>query len=286
MNQCIAAVVVFYNPDQHQIQRALSSTVSLDLLVLIDNSFVPVLDEKNLPARVIYKHYPENIGISRALNLAFATADDHGCQYIITLDQDSIFNFENLPNLLSCFSEYPMAAIISPRHSHPLYLGSSNSPDIEKVPQVMTSGNVVSISAWRKVHGFDEHYFIDFVDIDFCLRLRQLGYIILINNKVVLPHSEGNLKLVRLLGLQARTFNYPPYRWYYKTRNYFYLKATLGGHFPEQVKIEGKKIIKDIIKSLIFEDCRYKKVKNIMHGLLDFVRKRYGKNPNSKYNSP
>ena len=272
-----AVVIILYNPGNDEINRAISAAEHVGLVILIDNSFSPTCTAENFDKKIRYLHYPENIGIARALNIAFTLAQKANLQFVITLDQDSIFDYSKIYSLKEIFTKHSTAGIVSPRHSNPLYTYKKSPSVVEEVLQVMTSGNLVKISAWQQVNGFDENLFIDYVDVDFCLRLGLAGFHVYINNAILMLHSEGDLELVHFFCKEARIFNYSPFRWYYKTRNFLYLRSKLGSDFPDHMKVERQKFILDFIKLLLFEKHKIRKVSNMANGFYAHCKKNYGR---------
>jgi GT2 family glycosyltransferase len=62
---------------------------------------------------------------------------------------------------------------------------------------VITSGNLLKVSAFERIGGFREDLFIDSVDFDFCLRLKKSGYRIMRCNQAILYHSLGERKEIQ-----------------------------------------------------------------------------------------
>ena len=50
-----------------------------------------------------------------------------------------------------------------------------NNEDVIEVDKCITSASLVPVSAWNDVGGFNEELFIDFVDHDFCAKLKEHG---------------------------------------------------------------------------------------------------------------
>ena len=50
---------------------------------------------------------------------------------------------------------------------------------------------MVKRSIFEQVHGFEEELAVAFNDVDFCLRVRQLGYLVVYNPYVELYHYES-----------------------------------------------------------------------------------------------
>ena len=99
-----------------------------------------------------------------------------------------------------------------------------SKPDKQKSvthPQyVITSGSFIPISVLDDVGVMREELFIDFVDIEWCLRARAKGYEIVSFHQVEIAHYLGDSS-VSFMGT-----NYPihsPLRMYYYFRNAMYL---------------------------------------------------------------
>jgi len=90
---------------------------------------------------------------------------------------------------------------------------------------VITSGSFIPISVLDDVGIMREELFIDFVDIEWCLRARAKGYEIVSFPKVEIAHHLGDSS-VSFMGT-----NYPihsPLRMYYYFRNAMYLYRLRG----------------------------------------------------------
>jgi rhamnosyltransferase len=71
--------------------------------------------------------------------------------------------------------------------------------------------------------------------------------------------------------------NHKPFRWYYKIRNFFYLKDEYQSDFPEYFANEKKNIRNNIFKIFLFEDYKFQKVKFIIKGFFDYRKNVKGK---------
>ncbi len=65
---------------------------------------------------------------------------------------------------------------------------------------VMASGNVLNLQAYKYIDKFEEKYFIDYVDHEYCLRLQTNGYSIKVHKNSILVHALGNISSKSLLG--------------------------------------------------------------------------------------
>jgi rhamnosyltransferase len=282
MNYKTAAVVVLFNPDYSVNKNIYSYLDQVDLIIIVDNSFKSNSElikklKCNEKIEVIINN--DNLGIAAALNLGAQKAISLGYEYIITMDQDSSASENMVSVLLNKMESLENAAIISPLHINKNYKNLNSFSDVEEVNVVMTSGNLVYLRAYQKVGGFDERLFIDYVDIDFCLRLRIKGFKIYKCNSTKLGHNEGNLKKVKCFGVVLRTYNHNPFRWYYKIRNFNYIKKAYLKTFPLYVKEEKKRIVKDFFKVLFFERERVNKIRWMIIGYFNFKNNITGRYP-------
>ena len=100
---------------------------------------------------------------------------------------------------------------------------SKNNIQFESVDRCIQSGALVSVAAWKYVNGFDEWMFIDFVDFDFCTRLKINNYNIYRCNNVTIDHQLGNREETRLAPLFRRLYKLTGIRAlkYFTYRNVF-----------------------------------------------------------------
>ena len=92
-----------------------------------------------------------------------------------------------------------------------------------EITDVITSGCLMSIEAFENVGGFCDKLFIDMVDCEYCFRLRQHGYKVLIYTKPLMNHSLGNLQVIEIFGKKIKLFNHSPFRRYFIFRNTIYM---------------------------------------------------------------
>ncbi len=278
--QKIAAVITLYNPDEKIIIRAESLLPFVEKLFLIDNSDNSndrIIEHFKNDLKVNYVFNGRNIGIAASMNIAIKLALEENFVFILTMDQDSEFESNSLEVLISTIQENEDVAIYSPFHKNKFFTKPSTNHNVEEVSDVMTSGNLLNLCAVKKVGFFREDYFIDYVDIEYCLRLRKNGYRILRVNSSILIHNEANLLEKNFIGKKIYPPNHKPFRWYYKVRNFFYLKKEYQQDFPDYFIIESRNIRNNIIKFLLYEREKYLKIKFAIKGYLDFRKNVKGK---------
>jgi rhamnosyltransferase len=137
---------------------------------------------------------------------------------------------------------------------------------------VMTSGNLLSLKAFRDVGPFLADFFIDYIDIEYCLKLNYKGYQVLRKNDLILEHNEANLKVRKLFNKNYYPSNNAPIRFYYKTRNLLYLRNQYKNIYSKQMSIEYSAYFRNVIKMLLFEGRKFLKLKMIVLGIGDYLK--------------
>jgi rhamnosyltransferase len=272
----LAGVVVFYNPDGRVEDNLRSYLPELGLLTVVDNSpessprLVEFLSRFD---NVVYRWDGVNRGIATALNVGAEEALRRGFRRLLTMDQDSRFEPGALRTLVEAAE--PLwsrgVGLVSPAHvlagKDPEYRSG-----VSFAEEAMTSGNLLDLGAYRAAGPFLDKLFIDFVDFEYCQRLRAKGYRIAIAHDARLAHPVGARTKVRLLGLSFHPTHHSPLRHYYMMRNRFYLWAR----FPRFFLRTAHSAAITVTRTFLFEERRGEKLKMLVRGTLDFLRGRYG----------
>ena len=136
---------------------------------------------------------------------------------------------------------------------------------------------MVKAETFKKVGLFDEGLFIDAVDTDFCMRLNQNNIKMIRINNAILLHSIGETKRKNIGFIKFSVTNHSPLRRYYMTRNSFYIWKRYSGLKLDKPIFSKRDFNKEIIKVILFEKDRLKKVKFIIKGYCDYKRGVTGK---------
>ena len=272
-NKMICGVTVLYNPSGEVIENITSYLKELNKLYLIDNSEIEdnILKNKflELSPKIEYIKLNGNEGIAKALNIAKNRAIKENYNWLLTMDQDSKFENNDFPKMLDLMKKYfnENIAIFSPFHKT---IGSIyENKDILKKDTVMTSGNLLNLKIAQKVGDFEEKFFIDEVDHNYCCRIKKLGYEIIVLNKIILEHKLGNIKKYKFFSVTNHNY----VRRYYITRNRLYMIKEYS--FLKKRYI--KDIIKDAIKIILAEKDKVRKLKMIYYGMRDYKNNIVGK---------
>lgn len=193
----IGAGMVVYNPDMERLRKCLEYILSqFHQLIVFDNGG-NCKDLFTGDERFIYLTESENKGLAYALNRIMEKAIHLGYSWLVTLDQDTL-----LPNnLLESYQRYiheKDVAIFSPQviDKRRKYLKIKDmTEDLSEIDFCITSASCTNLNIWKHLNGFDEWLFIDFIDNDYCKRVKLSGYKIMRLNKVVINQQFGNIKL-------------------------------------------------------------------------------------------
>ncbi len=269
-----AGVVVWYNPTDNDKKNIYSYLPGLDKLYIIDNS-----DEENsfkLDKKIEYIFNGENKGIAKALNIAAKKSLDNGYEWLLTMDQDTVFEFEKLEELKKYIDKKEeKIAIICPWLDTKLKIKKSKQK-IDYPLDVMTSGNLLNLNVYRKIGGFLDDFFIDGVDMEYCLRLKKYGYKIKRINIISIKHNLGNIFYKKFFKKNFLCMNHNYVRYYYRVRNYHYIYDLYYKNEPEYCNSILK--FRAMIWCIIFyEKDKYRKLRAVYDGYKDYKKNIKGK---------
>jgi len=278
----LAGTVILYNPELDVSKNIYTYLDQIEKLYVIDNSStesVFIKEEFSNIKKVVYIPNLQNVGIATALNKALELAEIDGYDFLLTMDQDSYFESgsETIEQMLFRINQNENLAIISPIHHYPVGKNQQSKSliPIDKIV-VMTSGNIVRVKLIKSVGSYKDELFIDYVDHEICLRLNKLGFKVELFNDGKIVHSLGNVKGKKFLWKKVYPTNHSFIRHYYKTRNRLFVYKTYGKNFPSYIRIEKINFIKDVVKVILFEDDKLRKLKFIFFGFSDFKHNIFG----------
>ncbi len=274
----IAALVVLYHPGPEVVANMQSWSGQVGALFAVDNSegdISATISEIAALEKIGLIRNRENMGIARALNIGAEKAIEEGYDFLLTMDQDSCASPDMLEKMLKCLSGVNggKVGIISPFH----VTKSSGPPPLgvlcQEVMTPMTSGCLLNLDAYREVGPFRDDLFIDFVDNEYCLRLRNRGFRVIQANNALLQHRVGD---TRIYGPFVAT-NHSPLRRYYKTRNRFLVNQLYRRDFPGHCLFDRVRLVKEIASIVLFEREKLEKLGMMWRGWNDFRRGMFGK---------
>lgn len=285
MNDKIAGCVVLFQPDENVPENIRSYVSTLDLLLVMDNSpdnqkwikeSLPEAEDK-----MVYFPLENNKGIAYALNKAAEMAMAKGCHWLLTMDQDSHFKEGDFVKLTAAIEEvkrlFKKIGIITPFQQVHHRFSQQSQTGFSVLRSAMTSGNLLNLQAWAEAGPFAEKLFIDYVDHEFCLRVRKNGFSIVQVNDLHLVHSLGRFEVKKFFGKTIGISNHNADRRYYIMRNGLYTAVKYVNFDWRVSAFIMKGMITDLLRVLVFEKKKGKKIKAMLKGSLDAIRGHYGK---------
>lgn len=290
----ILGVIVTYHPDMELRGRVEKIRHQVDKLLIIDNKSasdcVLMIQRISTDLGVDVIENESNLGIAEALNQGFKYAERFGDRYswVLTLDQDSDCYSTLIEQLISAYDHCPFrdeVGMIGTNYREKttariLHEKTTEDEDWEEVKNLPTSGCITSLTAFSEVGEFRTDFFIDYVDTEYCMRLRDKGYRVLISPKIGMIHPLGYYrasKLHELIRGESMVTSYPPLRHYYWMRNG---TTLIWENFRRDIKWSLHEayyiFFRRIITILLFEDKKFIKLGNIALGVWHAVLSRGG----------
>jgi rhamnosyltransferase len=201
-------------------------------VILVDNTEAPYLESGKLPDGCTLITLGYNSGIAHAQNIGVAAARGAGASVLVFFDQDSRIEPGFLDCLVStvktgtpvivsplCVDDVTGSALPSARlnrYGLPIPVHQADSSSRYPVDIVISSGTVATREVFDLAGGFDDGLFIDFVDVEWCLRCRSKQIPIYVVPTAVMRHSIGT-RQVRVGPLTVLVHSST--RCYYQIRN-------------------------------------------------------------------
>ncbi len=269
-----AAVIVTFNPDLALLRELVDGLVAQCRIWLVDNGSQTSRSHQieamaHTTEGVALLLLGSNMGIAAAQNrgIEAALAYVPDLEFILTLDHDSSVSEEMIGALETMYDLQSATSLVAavgpllfdPRAEVPIAFhtrkglwirrrlrGVGNDP--LEVDTLNSSGSLIACEALRKVGLFDETFFIDHVETEWCFRVKAAGYRL---------YGCPQVRMVHRMGDDARAFWFfgsrvwperSPARHYYIFRNSFFLQRL--AYVPRSWKLWN--IVKLILTFAIF----------------------------------
>jgi|KBSSwiStaDraftv2_1062776.scaffolds.fasta_scaffold12111_8 rhamnosyltransferase len=289
----LAAGIVAYRPDPGLLARLISSLApQVDLLLLYRNSSIPahLFDLAQIHVdRIRVIGNGRNLGLGVAYNRIVDAAMACGIERILLFDQDSSVPLDLGAALLSrmqCLIEQgERPAVVGPR---PI----TSDDECYKIPRrssrvkaesvganlplqfVISSGSLIDGASFRDIGPFRDDFFIDGIDIEWCLRAGSRGYSCWMATDVPMEHRLG-AGVVRMPLSGAHIVRQPPTRVYTLVRNQLALLRL--GHVPVEWKARvAARLVVHTVGQAMYSSHRTSTVRALARGWRDGLLGRLG----------
>lgn len=271
----IMAGIVSYNPDINRLKENMTSVIGqVDKLIVFDNNSrnISLIEKICNTFSVDLIKCDTNKGVAYALKAIMSCAVEWAMDWVLTLDQDSIPCEDIISKYLMYINDKAIGALTCGFVDRNIDMHRIETVYTEatEVEQCITSGFFINVQAYTETKGYDEKLFIDLVDFDMCMSLREAGFKIVRLPFYGLTHEIGKGKNVNFLGREIVLFNHQPFRRYYMSRNLVYLSKK----HPQYISFcnaIGRVLYRTIVV-FIYEDNKIEKLIASLKGLLDGMK--------------
>src|ERR1700677_1127436 len=287
MTQSFCAVIVTYQPSPTMLENIRTVIAQVQGLVVVDNGSSPdALDPLRMASQTLAFQMienGENLGVAEALNQAVRWAKSKGYPWVILFDQDSRITAGFIVQMFVAWESHPRRErVVS---IHPKYVDpqTGDEPVVRRASDggpvmSLTSGALMPAWIFDEIGWFASDYFIDFVDFEYCFRIRAAGYLIADSRQAVLLHAAGHgRRRLTFLGFSFRPVHHSAVRRYYMSRNRIAVYRKYRRVFPGWVLQFTYDSLRETIKCFVGEQDRARKFRNFLLGTWDGVTGRMGK---------
>lgn len=227
----VTAVVVTHGPDAGLAERLTALAAQVGAVVVVDNgSPAQSLAAAARVSGVEVRALGSNRGLGVALNEGRRAAQARGAVWLLTMDQDSEVETGFIAAYGAAHDRAPACRSFSPEIVSESGARDAGGSDHD-VAYAISSGHLVHISVFDTVGEYDEGFFIDCIDFDFCLRLRAAGLVTRRVHGARMRHQLGDAVAVPAW-LRPFYARHSPARRYYMYRNYLFLLRRHVRRFP------------------------------------------------------
>jgi rhamnosyltransferase len=275
----ICCIIVTYNPDVLLSVLVDSIYNQVDSIIIVDNnsdyngSRIITDESKKINIRVIRNN--QNFGIARALNQGVLRAGELKYRWAITFDQDSTPFGNIISTINEVYSLYPEKDRIGAigvnyrgRYQRKRFCKSDTEKFCEK-DYLITSGCLLSIEACLELGGFREDFFIDNVDLEYSLRLRKNGKVLLLTKAEGMQHKPGDPGIKNYFGIKLESTNHNRTRRYYMSRNHVILTREYFFRFPFFISKLNYFYLASLLKIILVDDDKKAKIIASIKGIKD-----------------
>ncbi len=301
----VAAVVVTYNRKEllkECLDALLAQTYPVDSIILIDNASTDGTPEflkeqgylKN--PKIDYVRLLENTGGAGGFYEGVKRGYKKGYDWLWLMDDDAEPKKDAMEKLGEYFNENNLSAlagsvvlangIISYSHrgninlnymfpmpQKPLEPKSYRSNFIE-IDMASFVGILVNRRAIQKIGYPKKEFFIHNDDVEYCIRLRQVGKIILIPDSVIVHKEAAKRGIIKsFMGRKSSRIPYDKF-WlnYYGMRNLVWLGKKYSTNKVNFYLGLYKNLIKSMIGVLVYDDKKIKRINFIVNSYIDGLK--------------
>jgi rhamnosyltransferase len=287
----IIAVIVTFHPDIECLRKLVLATLSqVAGIILVDNGSTKkeILEDainSNSACFTEIISLSTNIGLAAAQNVGLARGKDLNATHFILFDQDSLPTKDMLAKLIEA-EEFILAKNIKLAGVGPCYLDArqdnpppfisvkglalirhpctENAAPVE-VDYLIASGFLMRSTLLSDVGNMREDLFIDYIDIEWGLRAKNLGFRSFGVCAAKMAHSLGDQPTV---WMGRKIPMHSPLRHYYHFRNALLLYRELGISLNWKI-VDASRLFLKFGYYTLFGKPRFEHFSSMLAGMLD-----------------
>ncbi|SDF94361.1 glycosyltransferase [Thalassobaculum litoreum] len=290
----VVAVIVSHEPDTRLDDVLDAALAQCARVVLVDNASSEEV-RRHLRARanaastLTLIENAENRGLAGAQNQGLEIARSAGADWILLLDDDSVPAPDMVARLLAgwrSMADRKRVGLLSPRLSDaegtlkPYLLSSGTGWDLRRGRMVpgavvrdgvfaIASGSLIRRDVLDVVGPMAGPFFIDYVDIEFSLRLRRAGFEIVGIGDAVLTHRLGEFHETEVLGRKVALNTHSAWRRRLIHRNRVRVWRRFVAEAPAWVAWDVAAALYDVWKAVVYETDKAAKLRAIFGGFME-----------------
>jgi len=274
------AIVTAYHPDDRLTAVVESARTDCEAVIVSDNTpeGSPSLAEKLIDRpHVTVLRDGRNLGLGGAINRALAqlppVLTDGVDEAVLLLDQDSVLPAGLVAGLAAHLEADGTIGAAAPTpydEEHEAYYSTAGMQSgIADRFTVITSGMLLRRSTQIATGPFRQDFFVDFIDIEYCMRLRRTGARIVQDWEQRLPHTMGDRREHRVGPWQVRVSHYPAWRHYWIARNSLRVNVDNFRQYPGAFLSTSRYLGQRFLGAVCFMPPRGRQVLALARGVRD-----------------
>ncbi len=270
----IALIVPVYNlkPNEYDNLSRIVGLFSLSIIVDDSKTYDTSIKEALENQGCIYLSNDSEQGLSRTVNRGIDYALSKEIGWVLILNQNSVIDGTIIEIYLKYIKTHntEKIAILSPVYNYDRHRRQAGV-GYKTVRYTDMTGSLINCEVYRNIGGYDSRFFIDGLDVEWCLRAKKCGYKIIRCNEAVINHHPGETRELNILGISVLK-----YGWHNASRYYYQYKAAFLIHDMYHDFCSDIFNLYKVLKSFIIFGNRVEYVKMFVKAIKDYENGNYG----------